>query len=72
MPAYDYKCKDCDIPYTLEGRITEETPWSQCPSCDSGNVRRVFSPAVIKFNATGFYSIDSKHEQTYVTEIRGE
>lgn len=72
MPAYDYKCKDCEAPYTLEGRITEETPWSACPSCNSNNVHRVFSPAHIKFNATGFYTIDSKHEQTYVTEIRGE
>jgi putative FmdB family regulatory protein len=72
MPAYDYRCKDCDSPYTLQGKITEDVPISDCPQCNSDNVYRVFSPAHIKFNATGFYTIDSKHEQTYVTEIRGE
>jgi putative FmdB family regulatory protein len=72
VPAYDYKCKDCNNPYTLKGNITKSVPWSECPECNSSNVHRVFSPTHIKFNATGFYTIDSKHEQTYVTEIRGE
>jgi putative FmdB family regulatory protein len=72
VPAYAYKCKDCEAPFELQGKITEDVPKSSCPSCQSDNVHRVFSPAHIKFNATGFYTIDSKHEQTYVTEIRGE
>jgi putative FmdB family regulatory protein len=72
MPVYDYKCKDCEVPFTKSSRITEYIPESSCPECGSENIHRVFSPAHIKFNATGFYSVDSKHEQTYVTEIRGE
>jgi putative FmdB family regulatory protein len=72
MPAYEYNCKDCKVPFTIQSRITEYTPASICPECGSNKVHRVFSPTHIKFNATGFYTIDSKHEQTYVTEIRGE
>jgi putative FmdB family regulatory protein len=58
MPLYDYRCAAC-------GKVTEirhgfnETNTAPCPQC-GGALARVFNPAPIIFNGSGFYKTDSR------------
>jgi putative FmdB family regulatory protein len=58
MPLYDYRCAAC-------GKVTEvrhgfnDTNTDVCPHC-GGALTRVFNPAPIIFNGSGFYKTDSR------------
>lgn len=58
MPLYDYRCEAC-------GKVTEirhgfnDTNAEPCPHC-GGALARVFNPAPIIFNGSGFYKTDSR------------
>jgi putative FmdB family regulatory protein len=58
MPLYDYRCDAC-------GKVTEirhgfnETNAEPCAQC-GGALTRVFNPAPIIFNGSGFYVTDSR------------
>jgi len=58
MPLYDYRCAAC-------GKVTEirhgfnDTNTEPCPHC-GGALSRVFNPAPIIFNGSGFYKTDSR------------
>jgi putative FmdB family regulatory protein len=58
MPLYDYRCAAC-------GKVTEirhgfnDTNTEACPHC-GGALARVFNPAPIIFNGSGFYKTDSR------------
>ncbi|HTC30677.1 MAG TPA: FmdB family zinc ribbon protein [Candidatus Acidoferrum sp.] len=58
MPLYDYRCAAC-------GKVTEirhgfnDTNAEPCPAC-GGELARVFNPAPIIFNGSGFYKTDSR------------
>jgi putative FmdB family regulatory protein len=58
MPLYDYRCAAC-------GKVTEirhgfnDTNTEPCPQC-GGALVRVFNPAPIIFNGSGFYKTDSR------------
>jgi putative FmdB family regulatory protein len=58
MPLYDYRCDAC-------GKVTEirhgfnETNAEPCSQC-GGALTRVFNPAPIIFNGSGFYVTDSR------------
>ena len=58
MPLYDYRCAAC-------GKVTEirhgfnEPNTEPCPQC-GGALVRVFNPAPIIFNGSGFYKTDSR------------
>jgi putative FmdB family regulatory protein len=58
MPLYDYRCATC-------GKVTEirhgfnDTNTDACPHC-GGALTRVFNPAPIIFNGSGFYKTDSR------------
>jgi putative FmdB family regulatory protein len=58
MPLYDYRCATC-------GKVTEirhgfnDTNAESCPEC-GGELARVFNPAPIIFNGSGFYKTDSR------------
>ncbi|MBV8638644.1 MAG: FmdB family transcriptional regulator [Candidatus Eremiobacteraeota bacterium] len=58
MPLYDYRCAAC-------GKDTEvrhgfnDTHSDPCPHC-GGQMSRVFNPAPIIFNGSGFYITDSR------------
>ena len=53
MPAYEYKCGDCqnDFLIFLSLKEFDEKPVIRCPQCNSGNVKRVI---------TGFFAKTSK------------
>ena len=58
MPLYDYRCTAC-------GKVTEirhgfnDTNTAPCAHC-GGALVRVFNPAPIIFNGSGFYKTDSR------------
>ena len=68
MPRYDYRCSLCghteeremsfvDIPDVLDN----------CPDCNYGNLKRVYSPVAVSFKGSGFYKTDNpktKHVKT--------
>jgi putative FmdB family regulatory protein len=66
MPLYDYRCASC-------GKVTEirhgfnDTNTDVCPHC-GGALARVFNPAPIIFNGSGFYKTDSRPAQKSETK----
>jgi putative FmdB family regulatory protein len=66
MPLYDYRCAAC-------GKVTEirhgfnETNAEVCPQC-GGVLTRVFNPAPIIFNGSGFYATDSRPAKSSSSE----
>ena len=58
MPLYDYRCAACG--QTIEIRHGfNDTHSDPCPHC-GGAMSRVFNPAPIIFNGSGFYITDSR------------
>ena len=58
MPKYDYVCKDCEVTFEIEKKITEPHP-EKCEQC-GGTVSRVFAPVGVTFKGTGFYKTDNR------------
>ena len=58
MPQYSYVCSNCEGKITIVQAFTEES-LGDCPHC-WGTLRKLFSPPVIKFNGSGFYSTDKE------------
>ncbi len=58
MPAYDYRCTDCDIVFEVT-RKAGSTDTESCPEC-AGTTKRVFSPVGVVFKGSGFHNTDYK------------
>ncbi len=56
MPAYDYRCVDCDHVFEVKHAIGENTGIA-CPLCAS-ETKRVFSPVGVVFKGSGFHTTD--------------
>ena len=62
MPLYDYRCAKC-------GQTTEvrhgfnDSHTDPCSKC-GGEMSRVFNPAPIIFNGSGFYITDSRPSES--------
>lgn len=55
MPQYDYNCRVCGTPSTIEQSIHEDLS----PPIHCGQLMdRVYYPTPVRFNAGGFYSTD--------------
>lgn len=57
MPRYLYSCRVCDIRTIVEGSIQHPHQIPSCPKCFKGLVR-VYDFAGVKFEGSGFYSVD--------------
>jgi putative FmdB family regulatory protein len=57
MPTYEYKCSDCNTPYSKVRGITEPEVEYYCEVCKS-TLLRVYSKPVVNFSGSGFYSTD--------------
>lgn len=45
MPSYDFICKDCGHRFTIMMSVADyEKHSSECPKCNSRNIRRTISP----------------------------
>ncbi len=56
MPAYDYRCRDCDATFEITRSIGDESPVC-CPLC-GGESKRVFTPVGVVFKGSGFHNTD--------------
>ena len=56
MPAYDYKCTECNDVFEVT-RTFGDTSAVCCPSCEL-EAKRIFSPVGIHFKGTGFHNTD--------------
>lgn len=58
MPLYDYQCSKCQ--HVTEVRHGFDDAYdAPCAAC-GGAMKRVFNPAPIIFNGSGFYVTDSR------------
>jgi putative FmdB family regulatory protein len=71
MPAYDYRCLDCQHEY--EKREGFDAPALQkCPVC-GGTARRVIHAPPVVFKGSGFYVTDSRKAAPEAqSEAKGE
>jgi len=60
MPTYVYKCEDCEHSFEARQSFSDE-PLTECPSCDTGSVRRVINSVGVVFKGSGFYITDSRN-----------
>jgi putative FmdB family regulatory protein len=58
MPLYDYRCTNCGNVVEIRHGFND-TNTETCPKCE-GELSRVFNPAPIIFNGSGFYVTDSR------------
>lgn len=58
MPAYDYRCLDCDLTFEVVRKVGESAE-ETCPSC-GGPTKRVFTPVGVVFKGSGFHNTDYK------------
>lgn len=58
MPAYDYRCRDCNHEFETYQSFTDD-PLTECPEC-GGTLRKVFGSVGISFKGSGFYKNDSR------------
>lgn len=47
MPSYDYNCKDCEKPFTIEKSMNDNTE-PVCMHCNSSNVARLWGNVQLK------------------------
>lgn len=57
MAVYEFKC--CGITQEITANIREQLPKPKCSICN-GDMQRVYTPASIVFNASGFYKTDNR------------
>lgn len=58
MPAYDFKCTDCDTVFEIVRPVGAASA-EPCPSC-GGETKRVFTPVGVVFKGSGFHNTDYK------------
>lgn len=56
MPAYDFRCPECDVTFEVV-RPASETAAVCCPDCGAV-AKRVFTPVGVHFKGSGFHSTD--------------
>ena len=59
MPAYDYKCSECNLDFTKVRGMSEYDPGYNCETCNVP-LTRVYSSIGVTFNGSGFYKTDNR------------
>jgi putative FmdB family regulatory protein len=57
VPTYEYACKQCDKHLDVVQSFTDDE-LTDCPSCEGGQLRKVFSAAGIIFKGSGWHIKD--------------
>ncbi|HHV22347.1 MAG TPA: hypothetical protein GXZ30_12575 [Propionibacterium sp.] len=70
MPTYQYRCRDCAADLEVVQKFTDD-PLTECPSCDGGQLRKVFSAVGVVFKGSGFYRTDSRASDTKASSGSG-
>jgi putative FmdB family regulatory protein len=61
MPIYEYVCRNCGHELERLQRISEE-PLTQCPACDTAELKRKISAAGFRLSGGGWYETDFKSD----------
>ena len=67
MPIYEYECEKCACRFELKRLFSEDEGSPRCPQC-RGKVRRLFSPPLVLYKGSGFYTTDSRSDHTHPSE----
>ncbi|WP_432558517.1 FmdB family zinc ribbon protein [Granulicoccus sp. GXG6511] len=59
MPTYQYRCKDCGADLEVVQKFTDDA-LTDCPSCEGGELRKIFNAVGVVFKGSGFYRTDSR------------
>lgn len=58
MPAYPYKCKNCDHAFEVVQSFSDDA-LTECSQC-GGPLRKIYSSVGVVFKGSGFYRNDSR------------
>jgi putative FmdB family regulatory protein len=58
MPAYDFKCKKCDVVIEVKRASSDASP-VPCPECGD-EMKQVFHPVGVHFKGSGFHNTDNR------------
>ncbi len=59
MPTYQYVCTSCEAPLEVVQSFSDPS-LTECPACDGGKLRKVFSAVGVVFKGSGFYRTDNR------------
>ncbi len=59
MPTYQYVCTSCETPLEVVQSFSDPS-LTECPACDGGKLRKVFSAVGVVFKGSGFYRTDNR------------
>ena len=59
MPTYQYVCTSCDTPLEVVQSFSDAS-LTDCPACQGGQLRKVFSAVGVVFKGSGFYRTDNR------------
>ena len=60
MPIYEYFCENCKKKQEILQEI-DEAPISECPLCNSKNIKKMVSVSSFKLKGNGWYETDFKN-----------
>lgn len=63
MPTYQYRCKDCGSDLEVQQKFTDAA-LTECPTCDGGQLRKIYNAVGVHFKGSGFYRTDSRSESS--------
>lgn len=66
MPAYDYRCTECDTTFEVVRKVGQ-TAEERCPEC-GGATKRVFTPVGVVFKGSGFHNTDYRKRPSEKSE----
>jgi putative FmdB family regulatory protein len=59
VPTYQYVCTSCEAPLEVVQSFSDPS-LTECPACDGGKLRKVFSAVGVVFKGSGFYRTDNR------------
>jgi putative FmdB family regulatory protein len=59
VPTYQYVCTSCEAPLEVVQSFSDPS-LTECPVCDGGKLRKVFSAVGVVFKGSGFYRTDNR------------
>ncbi|PIU63303.1 MAG: zinc ribbon domain-containing protein [Armatimonadetes bacterium CG07_land_8_20_14_0_80_40_9] len=72
MPIYEYKCKKCNLKFSLLMGVTSDKAELKCPQCEGKEVERVFSTfSVGNSSSSSSSDVDSCPTGTCPTGVCG-
>ena len=61
MPLYDYECKKCETVHEVTQKMSEPV-LTECPVCQSKDIKKLLSLGSFALKGTGFYTTDYKRQ----------